>query len=133
MFRKIAMIAVPAAAFALMVCAADNSSSQAFARGGRGGHGFHNSGHFRGYHNRYFGRYFGWGYPSYYGYDYPGYAYGTVYEPTAPVVTAAVTPVCSSCETGYSYGYPSYGGWGYGRYRNHFHGGFHGRGGHGRH
>ena len=129
MFRKIAMIAVPAAAFALMICATDNSGSQAFARGGRGGHGMHSSGHFRGHHNRYFGRYYGWGYPSYYGYGYPSYGYGAVCESQAPVVTAEVTPVCS-CETGYSYGYPSY--WGYGGYRNYFHGGFHGRGGHGR-
>ena len=56
MFRKIAMIAVPTAAFALMLCATGDSASQAFARG-NGGHGnfsSHNFGHFN-HFNRYWG------------------------------------------------------------------------------
>lgn len=108
MFRKIAMIAVPTAAFALILCATGDSASQAFARG-IGGHGHfssHNFGHFN--HFGYWGGYrgYGWGYPSY-GYPSYGYSYPTY---------------CSDCSYGYSYpsyygySYPSYYGWGYRHY-----------------
>jgi hypothetical protein len=114
MFRKIIMVAVPAMAFVLTLFVTDNSSSQAFARGGRGGHGFARNHRGFGRHFRHSYRY-GWGYPSY-GYD--GYE-APVYEPVAPV--------CATCEPSYGTvdsGYASY--WGYRNYRNHYHGRFHG-------
>ena len=137
MFRKIAMAALPAAAFALIVCATDNSASQAFAKGERGGRGSHNFRHDHRFNNRYFGRY-GWGYPTYYANESPACGCGVVCQPevvTAPVPVAE-TPVCTTCAPVYSDGYAPYWGWGYGRYRDHFrydrgHRG-HGHSGHGR-
>jgi hypothetical protein len=128
MFRKILLSAVPVAALALMLCGTDNSASQAFAKGSRGGHGMRNFSH-RGEHNRYFGRYWGWGYPYYVGYGYPSYDCNLC-QPQPPVVTASVTPVCPTCEPVSDCCYPSYWGWGYGRYRDHFR--FHGSHSHGR-
>jgi hypothetical protein len=150
MFRKIAMIAVPTAAFALMLCATGDSTSQAFAREGRGGGGHfssyrsgHNFNHYGRFGNRYWGSSYGynWGYPSYsgYSYSYPSYSSDSYSSPS----------YCSYCYpsySGYSYSYPSYGygyghggshwGWGYGRYGHNFgghnfggHDGGHGRGG----
>ena len=123
MFRKIAMIAVPTAAFALMLCAASDSSSQAFARGMGGGmhSSSHNFGHFNhfnnfGHYNRYWGSYYGYGY----GYPSYGYSYGYSY----PTYCSYCYGYPSYC--GYSYGYPSYGYgyfpsyWGYGRYGHNF-------------
>jgi hypothetical protein len=136
MFRKIMMVAVPAMAFVLTLFVTDNSSSQAFAKGGgRGGHGFARN--HRGFDRNFRHSYrYGWGYPSYgyYGYDAP------VYEPVAPVcatcepvVAPPVAPVCTTCEPSYvavDSGYAPY--WGYGHYRNHFRndGRSFGRGGH---
>jgi|HubBroStandDraft_6_1064221.scaffolds.fasta_scaffold64141_1 hypothetical protein len=123
MFRKMMMVAVPAMAFVLTLVVTDNSSSQAFARGGRGGHGYaRNYGGF----GRHFGNSYryGWGYPSYgyYGYQAP------VCEPVAPVcascepvVAPPVAPVCTTCDSNYvavDSGYSPY--WGYGHYRNHY-------------
>jgi len=137
MFRKIMMVAVPATAFVLTLFVTDNSSSQAFARGGRGGHGGYGFAH----NHRGFGRYFGhsyrygWGYPSCgyygcYGYEAP------VCEPVVPVcatcepvVAPPVAPVCTTCEptcVAVDSGCAPY--WGYGHYRNH--GRFYGHGGH---
>ena len=123
MFRKIAMIAVPTAAFALMLCAANDSASQAFARGGRGG-SFSHSGNFNhfGHFNHYWGNSYryGWGYPSYYGYNYsyPTYACSYCYQQPSYEYSY-------SYPSSYSYGYSSpYWGWGYGRYGHNFHGGF---------
>src|SRR5579872_6234745 len=94
MFRKIALIAIPAMAVVLTLFASDNSSSQAFARGGRGGHGGHSfsRGH-RGFnhnfrHNHRYGwnrhrwNRYGWGF-GYGGYGFDGYGYAS--------------PVCESC------------------------------------
>ncbi len=134
MFRKIGMLAIPAAAFALIVCATDNSASQAFAKGiGRGGHGpVVRNGH-RDFHRGHYGRYFGWGYPYSYGYGYPACGYGVACEQPAPIVTASVIPAVTTCEPVYGGGYW---GWGYGRYRfnHHFRGGrgHMSHGGHGR-
>jgi hypothetical protein len=149
MFRKMLMVAVPAMAVVMTLFVTDNSSSQAFARGGRGGHGGHGfARNHRGFggHFRHSYRY-GWGYPSYgyYGYEAP------VYEPVAPVcatcepvvappvapacatcepvVAPPVAPVCTTCEPSYvavDSGYAPY--WGYRNYRNH--GRFFGHGGH---
>jgi len=144
MFRKIALIAVPAMAIVLTLFASDNSSSQAFARGGRGGHGGHSFSHnHRGFnrnfrHNNRYGwnRYgwnrwnrYGWGY-GYGGYGFNGYGYET------PVCSTCepVAPVCATCEPVYSGFDGGYGGYfgGYGRFRNHYrnHGHFFGHGGH---
>jgi hypothetical protein len=41
MFRKLAMVSIPAMAFVLTIVAVDASAIQAFARGGHGGHGGH--------------------------------------------------------------------------------------------
>jgi hypothetical protein len=139
MFRKITIAAVSVTAFALMLCGNDNSASQAFARGGRGGHGVHR-GHggrgfhnHRGYYNRNYGRSFGWGYPSYYAYGYPAVGYSVVSEPELPVVAPPVATACTTFAPIYSGtdSYASY--WGYGRNRNHYRhdGGFRGHGGHG--
>jgi len=97
MSRKLTLAAVPAMALALTFLAADQSSSQAFARGGHGGHGGHHGGHHghhghhgnhyahRGHH-RSWGRYgwgyggygsYDWGYPSYSYWSYPSYGYGS--------------------------------------------------------
>jgi hypothetical protein len=121
MFRKIMIVAIPTAAFVLTLFVTDNSSSQAFARGGvRGGHNFGHRGYGRYFRSSY--RY-GWGYPSY-GYEVP------VCEPVAPVcascepvVAPPVTPVCTTCEPNYvavDSGYAPY-------WRGYRHYGYHGR------
>ena len=118
MFRKIAMLAVPAAAFALILCATDNSASQAFARGKRRPRAFlcritsaiSTTSPLLGQHYRY-----GWGYP----------------YPTATATGYSYPTYCSYCDSSYSgvrYGYPcvlrlqlpAYYGWGYGRYGHDF-------------
>ncbi|HUE14642.1 MAG TPA: hypothetical protein VMR25_10795 [Planctomycetaceae bacterium] len=135
MLRRITMVAVPMA-FVLPLFVAGNSTSQAFARGGRGGHGVaHNH---RGFdrHSRHFQRY-GWGYTDrgYFGYE------TTVCDSTdsEPVVAA---PVSTTCEPTYDavYSTASYDAvystdarfWGSRHGRNHFHnvGRFHGQDGH---
>jgi|HubBroStandDraft_6_1064221.scaffolds.fasta_scaffold43475_2 hypothetical protein len=128
MFRKITLAVVPTAAFALMIFAADNTASQAFAKGGRGYQGVHNHGEF---HNRYFGRSYGWGYPYSYSYNYgtPVCECSPVCVPVAPVVAEVATPVCTTCEPVVATSYPY--SWGYGRYR-HFERSREFRGGHGR-
>jgi hypothetical protein len=116
MFRKILLVAVPTLACVMTLFVTDNSSSQAFARGGRGYAQNHRS------YGRYFGNShrYGWGYRSY-GYEVP------VVEPVAPVVTTCepvvetpVTPVCTTCEPSYvavESGYTT--SWGFRHYRNH--------------
>lgn len=131
MFCKM-LIAIPALAAVMTLCLTENASSQAFARGGRGGRGFSHmhrgyGGHFNHYHR------YGWGYPSYgyYGYETPVYeSVVPICSTCEPVVTPEVAPVCTTCEPTYFTGYNSY--WGYGRYRNHYHGGFFGHRGGGR-
>ena len=116
MFRQITLLVVPAALMALMLCAADNSVSQAFAKGGmsgKGEHGFHNFNNRRDFHNRYYGRYYGWGYPSYCC-EYPVCA--PVCQPAVPVVAETPAPVCTTCAPTCVETYPVYGyGFGYGR------------------
>ena len=111
MFRKILIAVVPAAAVALMLCASDNSASQAFAKGVRGGegHGRHEM------HNRHDYRFYG----RYFGCEYPTYAcqYPVVCQTQLPVVAEPVAPVCTTCEPVYSY--PTY--WGYNHYRDYRH------------
>jgi hypothetical protein len=97
MFRKMLLVAVPMMACVMTLFVTDNGSSQAFAKGERGGRGF--SQNHRGYGRDFRKSYrYGWGYRSY-GYEIP------VVEPVAPVVTtcepvvaAPVAPVCSTCE-----------------------------------
>jgi hypothetical protein len=124
MFRKVTMAAVAAAAFAMMFCGNDSSTSQAFAKGGRGGHkgghSVHNShrrGSARGRRMVHRGRYFRGGLPYFYAYD--GYV-----APGIPMVGPFVTNYGYGLV--YSDGY--YGG-GYARFRAHSR---HARGGHSR-
>jgi hypothetical protein len=147
MFRKIALIAVPAMAVVLTLFASDNSSSQAFARGGRGGHGGHGfSRNHRGFNRNFRHNYrhgwnrYGWGYAGYglegYGYETPVCSTCAAEPVVAPVCPTCepVAPVCATCEPVYSGFDGGYGGYfgGYGRYRNHYrnHGHFFGHGGH---
>jgi|SRR5580704_13283304 hypothetical protein len=116
MSRKIMLAAVPAMALVLTLCVADNSSSQAFAKEIRGGHGPVQNHRGYGRYFRYSDRY-SFGYPSYgcYGYQAP------VCEVVAPVCTTCepiVTPVCPTCEP--SYVGVDYGFWGYRHIRNHY-------------
>jgi hypothetical protein len=121
MFRKILLVAVPTLACVMTLIVADNSSSQAFAKGGRGFSQNHRS------YGRYFGNShrYGWGYRSY-GYEVP------IVEPVietqvAPVVTTCepvvetpVAPVCTTCEPSYVAIESGYGhSWGFRPYRNH--------------
>lgn len=118
MFRKIALIAIPAMAL-LCVLGTDNSAANAFAKGG-GMSKFH-GGYDRNF--RHFGRY-NWGrYNWNYGY---GYGFGCV-EPVvevpvvAPVCAACeavpVAPVCTTCEPVVTTVAPEYvSTWSYGKY-----------------
>jgi hypothetical protein len=131
MVRKITLTVVPAAILALMVCALDNSASQAFAKGEMGGKGkgIHNMHNHRDFHNRYFGRNYGWGYASY-GVEYPVCA--PVCQPQVPVVAEAPAPVCTTCAPTCVATYPVYNyGWRYGRDRYRFHRDFRGHEGRG--
>ncbi len=136
MFRKIMMVAVPATAFVLTLFVTDNSSTQAFAKGGRGGHGFARGHRGFGRNFRHSYRYgYGWGYPSYgyYGYEAPVCeVVAPVCASCEPVVAQPIAPVCTTCEPSYvaDSGCSSY--WGYGHYRNHYrnYGRFHGHDGH---
>jgi hypothetical protein len=123
MFRKITMAALASAAFAMMFCGSDFSSSQAFAKGGRGGHkgghSVHNShrrGSSRGRGFVHRGRYFRSGMPYFYAYDgfvTPGFTMFGPYLTRDGLV--------------YSDGY--YGGRGHASFRAHAR---HARGAHGR-
>ena len=123
MFRKVTMAALASAAFAMMFCGSDFSGSQAFAKGGRGGHkgghSVHNShrrGSSRGRRLVHRGRYFRSGMPYFYAYD--GYV-----TPGIPMFGPYVT----SDGLVYSDGY--YGGHAHAGFRAHAR---HARGAHGR-
>jgi hypothetical protein len=133
MFRKFTIAAVPALMFALAAFSTNDSASQAFAKGGRGGNGSR-----QGYaqNHRGFNRDFrqnhryGWGNGNY------GYVEPVVDVPVvAPACTtceaAPVAPACTTCELVAPVVTPEYIPYqGYGKYGNHFrHEQFHGRGG----
>jgi hypothetical protein len=112
MFRKITVVAVPAVAFALTLCASIDSASTAFAKGSGSGSGSshgngsmsnHHRGNDRDYRDRRYGRNWFGGYC----WDYSCYGYFptcAVVEPApvvevAPVVQApvVVAPACTTC------------------------------------
>jgi hypothetical protein len=129
MFRKITMVAVPTLAFALTLCATVNSTSQAFAKGGKGV----SNGKMMGKNHRDFGRRdfrynrnwdrFYFGYPTY-AVEAPTCGCEVVAQPVVaePVVAPVVeTPVCTTCEPVSTVieGYSPY--WGYRHGRRDFH------------
>ena len=140
MFRKIALIAIPAMAL-LVVLGTDNSASHAFAKGMTMGKGSGMSKFHKGY-NKNFDRYgrYGWNYNRGYGF---GYSEPVVEVPVAvpvcPTCAVAPAPVCTACPPVATVVAPEYISYGrYGRYgtfdsRRHHreyplnHGGVHGR------
>jgi hypothetical protein len=120
MFRKIALLAIPAMAL-IVALGTDNTSSQAFAKGSMGKGGRVGMSRFHrdfGRNFRHFNRY-GW---NRYGWDY-GYGYGY----SQPIVEVpVVTSACTTCEPSVPIVTPEvvapsyYSSWGYGRY-NRFH------------
>jgi hypothetical protein len=133
MFRKLTLVVVPATAFALILFASVDSSSQAFAKGGKGGPSGKHMGmgrEFRGNwrkdfrYNRYYDR-FSFGYPCFGCVEAP--VYSEVVTPVVPVVETTpvdeapvvAPPVCTTCEpvvSTYSVG-PE---WGYRHFRKDF-------------
>jgi hypothetical protein len=124
MFRKIALIAIPAMAL-LCVLGTDNSASNAFAKGGGMGKGGGISKFHGGYDRnfRHDGRYnwgrYNWNYR--YGYGF-GYVEPVVEVPVvAPVCAtcepAPVAPVCTTCQPVVGVVTPEYvSSWSYGKY-----------------
>jgi hypothetical protein len=140
MFRKFTIAAVPALMFALAAFSTNDSASQAFAKGGRGGNGGR-----QGYaqNHRGFNRDFrqnhryGWG-DGNYSYVEP-VVEAPIVAPACPTCEAPVAPACPTCEPVVSVVTPEYipvtpehvPYQRYGKYGNHFrHEQFHGRGGH---
>jgi len=126
MFRKIALIAIPAMAL-LCVLGTDNSASNAFAKGGAMGKGGGMSKFHGGYDRsfRHDGRYnwgrYNWNYRYGYGYGF-GYVEPVVEVPVVAPVCAtcepvAVAPVCTTCEPVVTTVAPEYvSTWSYGKY-----------------
>jgi hypothetical protein len=122
MFRKLTLVAIPAAAFALTLFASVDSASQAFAKGGKGGPSAKHFGMNREHrgnfrkdfrYNRYWDR-LGYSYPTFGCVEAPVYNCEPVTTYVAPVVETPVieapvcetpviaAPVCTTCEPVYS-------------------------------